>query len=90
MLPARYLVGMLWFKLKSMPCYLVMVKLSYALPGAVRGQIAACLFPARLSRKTSSLQKPGKPGGVASTDVKATPDKFFFIGNKSSGRELVL
>lgn len=73
-----------------MPCYLLMVKLSYALPGDVKGQVAACLFPARLSRKSSSLQKPGKPGGVASTDVRATPEEFFSIGDKFSAPEVVL
>lgn len=60
-----------------MPCYLVMVKLSYAFPGAVRGEVAACLVLARLSRKTSSPQKTGKSGGVARTDVRATPEEFF-------------
>lgn len=72
-----------------MPCCLVIVKLSYALPGAVRGQFAACLFPERLSRKTSSLQKTGKSGGVARTDVTAMPEEFFSIGDKSSGLEVV-
>lgn len=77
------------FQTQSMPCYLVMVKLSYAFPGADKGQAAACLFPARLSRKTSSPQKPGKPGGIASTDVRATPEELFSIGDKSSGPEEV-
>lgn len=45
---------------------------SYALSGAVRGQFAlfaSCLFPARLSRKRSSLQKTGKFEEVTRPDV---------------------
>ena len=66
---------------------------SCALPGAVRGQFAlfaACLFLARLSRRTSSLQKTGKFEGVTRTDVRAMPEEFFSIGDLSSGLEIVL
>lgn len=66
---------------------------SYALSGAVRGQFAlfaACLFPARLSRKPSTMQKTGKLGGVTRTDVRATPEEFFSIGDLSSGLEIDL
>lgn len=64
---------------------------SYALSGAVTGQFAlfaACLFPARLSRKTSSLQKTGKFGRVTRTDVRAMPEEFLSIGDLSSGLEI--
>lgn len=66
---------------------------SYPLSGAVRGQFevtAACLFPVRLSRKTSSLQKTEKFGGVIRTDVRAMLAEFFSIGDRSSEIEIGL
>lgn len=65
---------------------------SYVLPGTGRRQFAlfaACLFPARLSRKTNSVQKMGKFGGVTRTDVRAMPEDFFTVGDLSSGLETV-